>query len=229
MNTPYPVYSKFEFDDMTVLFLTCNERLIFSVIPAGMEEMIPEHRHDLDDTVGFRNFCLQTGNHAICARDESMIQLHLMDDPFAYTNTMRGGPSTKKQKLVSQTQNGNRIETVFADERGIEVIQTLEHRPGEKFVTVSTAVVNKSRNEIELGMLEAASIGMLSPFNRDHAPDVLKIHRFRKEVWGCKRYFEKMELLTDELMAADVELRYWFPRKGMQGGQRLLGHSIYSA
>lgn len=29
------------------------------------------------------------------------------------------------------------------------------------------------------------------------------IHRFRKEVWGCKRYFEKMELLTDELMAAD--------------------------
>ena len=30
-----------------------------------------------------------------------------------------------------------------------------------------------------------------------------KIHRFRKEVWGCKRYFEKMELLTDELMAAD--------------------------
>lgn len=29
------------------------------------------------------------------------------------------------------------------------------------------------------------------------------IHRFRKEVWGHKRYFEKMELLTDELMAAD--------------------------
>lgn len=29
------------------------------------------------------------------------------------------------------------------------------------------------------------------------------IHRFRKEVWGCKRYFEKMELLTDELMASD--------------------------
>ena len=30
-----------------------------------------------------------------------------------------------------------------------------------------------------------------------------KIHRFRKEVWGCKRYFEKMELLTDDLMEAD--------------------------
>ena len=29
------------------------------------------------------------------------------------------------------------------------------------------------------------------------------IHRFRKEVWICKRYFEKMELVTDELMAAD--------------------------
>ena len=29
-----------------------------------------------------------------------------------------------------------------------------------------------------------------------------------------------------ELMAADVELRFWFPRKNKQAGQRLLGHSI---
>lgn len=29
-----------------------------------------------------------------------------------------------------------------------------------------------------------------------------------------------------ELMAADLELRYWFPRRNMQDGQRLLGHSI---
>ena len=32
--------------------------------------------------------------------------------------------------------------------------------------------------------------------------------------------------VCNELMAADVELRYWFPRKDMQSGQRLLGHSI---
>lgn len=32
--------------------------------------------------------------------------------------------------------------------------------------------------------------------------------------------------VCNELMAADVELRYWFPRKGLQSGQRLLGHSI---
>lgn len=32
--------------------------------------------------------------------------------------------------------------------------------------------------------------------------------------------------VCNELMAADVELRYWFPRKDIQGGQRLLGHSI---
>ena len=30
----------------------------------------------------------------------------------------------------------------------------------------------------------------------------------------------------NELMAADVELRYWFPRKDKQPAQRLLGHSI---
>ena len=32
--------------------------------------------------------------------------------------------------------------------------------------------------------------------------------------------------VCNELTAADVEVRYWFPRKDMQGGQRLLGHSI---
>jgi len=30
----------------------------------------------------------------------------------------------------------------------------------------------------------------------------------------------------NELMAADVELRYWFPKKDLQPGRRLLGHSI---
>ena len=30
-----------------------------------------------------------------------------------------------------------------------------------------------------------------------------EIHRYRQEVWSSKRYFEKMELLTDELMAMD--------------------------
>lgn len=32
--------------------------------------------------------------------------------------------------------------------------------------------------------------------------------------------------VCNELMAADVELRYWFPRKDKQPAQRLLGHSI---
>ena len=32
--------------------------------------------------------------------------------------------------------------------------------------------------------------------------------------------------VCNELMAADVELRYWFPRKDLQPGRRLLGHSI---
>ena len=32
--------------------------------------------------------------------------------------------------------------------------------------------------------------------------------------------------VCNELMAADVEVRHWFPRKGLEDGQRLLGHSI---
>ena len=32
--------------------------------------------------------------------------------------------------------------------------------------------------------------------------------------------------VSNELMAVDVELRYWFPRKDMQAGERLLGHSL---
>ncbi len=32
--------------------------------------------------------------------------------------------------------------------------------------------------------------------------------------------------VCNEFTAADIEVRYWFPRKDMQDGQRLLGHSI---
>ena len=162
MDTAYPLYSKFDLDDMTVLYLSCRERLIFCVIPADMADRIPVHRRDLNDTVGFRNYRRATGADAVTAGGESMIQLHLMGDPFAYDDTMRNGPSVAGLRLVSQTKEGDRIVTVFADGRGIEAVQTLEHRPGEKFVTVSTSVVNRSEAEIELGMVESASLGMLT-------------------------------------------------------------------
>ena len=244
MNTPYPVYSKFEFDDMTVLFLACQERLIFSVIPAGTEEMIPEHRKNLNDTVGYRNFRAVTGNNANVAHDESMIQLHLMQDPFAYSNTMRNGHSTNQQKLVSQTRTGDRIVTVFSDERGIETVQTLEHRPGEKFVSVFTEVTNKGSKDIELGMVESVSLGMLSPFHRDHAPDSLKIHRYRSNWSGEGR--ETIDT-PDELALTNswaggtsfAALRYgqrssmvtreWFPSAGLTDSEAGVAWAIQLA
>lgn len=47
------------------------------------------------------------------------------------------------------------------------------------------------------------------------------IHQYRKEVWNNKRYFEKMELLTDELMAADSYFLFLDKRY-----DKLLNHAL---
>lgn len=215
MKTAYPLYSKYQFGDMTVLFLNCQEKLILSVIPSGMEEDIPEHRHDINDTVGYRSNHIASGNDSIVAKEESMVQLHIMGDAFAYADTLRGGESVQKQKLVSQTRENNTVITRFADERGIELTHTLEYRPSENFFTTRTEVRNSSKAAIELGMIEAVSLGMLSPFREDHAPDALKIYRYRS-CWSA----EGREMIHDpEELALTVPWNGGWPT-AVRYGQR---------
>ena len=229
MNTAYPLYSKYQFGDMTILYLKCDEHLILSMIPAGMEADIPVHRHDINDTVGYRSNHAASGNDSIVAQKESMVQLYVMGDNFPYADTLRGSESVLKQKLISQKQEGNKVITCFADERGLELIHTLEYRAGENFITTQVELRNSGSQCAELGMIEAVSLGMLSPFQADHAPDALKLYRYRS-CWSA----EAREMVNDPEELAltvpwnggwPVAVRYgqrssmttreWFPTAGL--------------
>jgi len=52
---PFPLFSSFSMGDMTALYFKENDIISFAVIPAGMENEIPEHQKFLNDRIACRN------------------------------------------------------------------------------------------------------------------------------------------------------------------------------
>ena len=211
---PLECFSCFELDDMTALFFKQDERLMFLMIPTGSEGDIPAHRRDLNDSLGYLG-CRKNGGDSVVAHPDGMIQYYLLHDNLPIHTPMLNGGSVARLKFVRQERRGNVIATVFRDDRGFEVEQTLRHVCGEPYVEINTSVTNHSDCEAELGMLESFMLTFLSPFHADDAPDALKLHRYRS-FWSSEGreespYVEELEL--SETWAGN------YPR-GIQFGQR---------
>ena len=121
LNTPFPLFRKYELGDMLLLFLQDGEQLAWTLIPVGSEDRIPLHRDNLRDTVAVRNFAkVQGGDYKAC-RLESMAQYHLKGDPFP--NDYSAGETLRsvncdQMKFSRIEAVENRITVVF---EGIEV------------------------------------------------------------------------------------------------------------
>ena len=171
-------FSHFVLDDMTVLFLKENERMMLLLLPAGAEARVPVHRRDLNDTVGYAG-CRRVGGDSLVTHPDHMVQIQVLHDKFSIRTPMHENGTVWKLNFIRQEQKGNTIETVFRDDRGIEAVHTITHNKGEKYVLINTTVINGSSREEELGLLASFNLSFLSPFHADDAPDALKLHRYR--------------------------------------------------
>ncbi|MDD3887013.1 MAG: alpha-galactosidase [Victivallaceae bacterium] len=172
------LYSRFELGDMTALYFKAGKRLMFTLIPAGSEAKIPDHRRNINDSIGFRSNYRTLKNSSVVVPKDSAIQFQLLSDPWSYRGLMRNGGTVGGLELLRQVAADGVITTVFGDRRGFEAEQTLRWRAGERYIVINTTVSNHSAQTVELGMLESFTLNMLSPFHADHAPDALKLHRY---------------------------------------------------
>lgn len=171
VNREKKVISKFNFGDMNCIYeLDEKEKLAgFYMIPAGMDSelMLEEKKY----------------------RINNLVQVKLVGDnyPSAYGHgsSMRNSDSAQKLKYISQeveeTEEKTIVITWLQDERGYRAAHILTWYRGEESIEVYTKFENCSDKNIKLEMLTSFSLGNLTPFVREDAPDTLLLHRLRSK------------------------------------------------
>ncbi len=167
------ILSRFELNDMAAYYLLNeNKQVELVLVPTEKERDLPENWLS-----------------SKCTRGESLIQTKLVGDHYPGTysggTTMRNSETVEMLKYADQKHsvNGNHetIVTTLTDERDHFFIHTLEFDKGEFALSCHTAVENRSRESITLECLSSFSIGFITPFEKEDAPECLKVHRIRSK------------------------------------------------
>ncbi|HEX2099841.1 MAG TPA: glycoside hydrolase family 36 protein, partial [Candidatus Synoicihabitans sp.] len=128
---------------------------------------------------------------------DSLVQVKLVGDSypgaFAQGHTMRNAPSLNRFRWHDQTvqdlADARVVETTLRREDGCTLVHRLTSRRGETAFEISTTFVNGSSAPVTLELLSSFSLGGITPFARDDAPERLRVHRFRS-AWSAEGRLE---------------------------------------
>jgi len=225
MNFPCTSYA---FGDTTVLFPTDPQsgRVGLMLVPSSLVDSMAPHRPGLAG-LPYIDAIPGVGNPPALVVDP-LAQIKIVGDPyppgFAQGHTMRNSPSVDRFKLVKQEHRAEgAILTILESAEGLRI----EHRlipHGAAFV-VETTLANHSPDPVKLEMFGSFSIGGITPFVGDDAPERLRAHRFRS-VWSAEgrletQSIEELHLERSWIGAAmfterfgqvgTMPVRKWFP------------------
>ncbi|MBR4576468.1 MAG: alpha-galactosidase [Clostridia bacterium] len=178
-------YSEFVFGDMLLrYFLDDRNCMSMLLIPVSMREKALQKEY----------------------RPEPLVQLHARGDHFpdGYGNghTLAGTSASYALKFVSQTRNGNTVETVAADETGRTVRHRVSWSEGLQGLTVSCLFENKGPEPVTLNLLSSVSLSGITPFTEADAPGALFLHRI------CSMWSAEGRVKTESIEEAMLE-RSW--------------------
>lgn len=132
---------------------------------------------------------------------DPLIHVRRRDEPatgfFSQGRTLRISPTTQLLRLVNQviTQDGDTtmIRTTVSDGGSLECVHSLSHCAGDTGLRVSTTVRNVGNESVTLEQVTAFSLGGITPFAADDAPERLHLHRFRA-TWSAEGRHEVRSL-----------------------------------
>ena len=121
----FELLRKVECGDMTLLYMKEGEKVMFTMVPAGMEAQIATHRRSLRKTLGCRGAVRALGCDFPAVRPESLVQFKAAGDAywdnFSAGCTMRNSGSVDLLKFTGQKEENGAVVTSFADSRGLAV------------------------------------------------------------------------------------------------------------
>ena len=83
-----------------------------------------------------------------------------------------------QQQQVQQSSGRTLIETTLASD-DLQVVHELSHAGLDPFVRIQVRITNVSNQPIAIDMASSFSLGGITPFAPDEAPERLRLHRFR--------------------------------------------------
>ena len=180
---PIKTLSRFAVGDQIVRYLIDSESQCvgLEIIPRSMGNLVVGRRELLDEpalaSLPARWLPLRAW------KVDSLVQVGLVGVPgpgrFAQGRTLRNGSATESLQFFSQRKKGNRIVTVLKSALGFTCEHSLAWAKGGEVLQCKTRFINSSRKPLTLSMLSSFSLGSLSPFHADEAPEKLWLHRFR--------------------------------------------------
>lgn len=135
--------------------------------------------------------------HSVCEqkryRVDSLVQLKLVGDDypdgFSQGVTMRNSGSTMQLEYDHQyfEEDGNTktIVTLLQNRRGHKIEHRVVWTEGEPAAAVQTVFKNRGPETAVLEMLSSFSLGGITPFAQDEAPNSLLVHQLRSK-WSCE-------------------------------------------
>jgi len=194
MSTPL---SHFTVGDTLVQFDAATDRgpVQLSLRPKALA--VPEHREFLPaDDVEIRSIPAHWRPVRAWALD-SLVQLKCMEDDqtpgFAQGRTMRASPSTAALRFVRQRvvekSGATTVITTLKHPSGLIAEHHLSWRGEVPVFSSHVRVRNAGKKPVTLEMVSSFSLGGMSPFAADDAPEQLRVHRFRS-TWSAEGRLE---------------------------------------
>ncbi|MGN1364190.1 MAG: hypothetical protein ACI406_02420 [Victivallis vadensis] len=142
----FELLRKVECGDMTLLYMKEGEKVMFTMVPAGMEAQIATHRRSLRKTLGCRGAVRALGCDFPAVRPESLVQFKAAGDAywdnFSAGCTMRNSGSVDLLKFTGQKEENGTVVTSFADSRGLAVDHIVRHEAGKPCLEITTSIRN---------------------------------------------------------------------------------------
>ena len=163
-----PVFSEFVFGDMLLRYVLDGRGMpSMLLIPAAMRDSV------LDKPFA----------------PEPLVQLHVRGGalPNGYGNghTLATTAASSAFTFVSQTRNGDTIETRIKDGADRAITHRAQWLPGTQALIVSAVFENTGDRPVTLDLLSSVNLGGVTPFQPGDAAGCLRLHRVRS-MWSAE-------------------------------------------
>ena len=200
------LFSQFNVGDMTLLYFREGKIFDFTLIPADMQKKMAVRRTGINDTVAAKNIC-KKGNYSFPAQQlESMVQYRTVGSIGAAQHThgssLRNAKCTEELEFISQKLENGVVTTLFSGPQELKLAHRIRLFPEKNLIEVSLEICNCGKDAVILEIIQAFSLGMLSPFQPDNGPGKYLIHRMQSH-WSAEC---RPEHLTAE--AAGLEMSW---------------------
>ncbi|MDZ4787951.1 MAG: glycoside hydrolase family 36 protein [Blastochloris sp.] len=116
---------------------------------------------------------------------------------FSQGRSLRNGPATHALHFIHQEKKveagSTIIKTFLKADYGLECVHELRHKAGEKILHIRSHLRNSGNTPLTIELLSSFSLGGITPFDSEDAPNRLHVHRFRSS-WSAEGRHEERSI-----------------------------------